>query len=252
MLRAVVFDVDGTQVDTVDLHAQAWQDAFRKFGKDVDFVEVRSQIGKGGDQILPMFFSPEEIESFGDELKDWRGQHFKRTYLPQAKAFPHTRELFLALRELGVKLGLASSAKEEELESYKQLAHISDLVDADTNADEVERTKPHPEIFALALKKLQIDAKDAIAVGDSPFDAQSAGKIGLLTVGVQCGGFPEELLRAAGAVEIYRDPEDLLTHVSELMNLHEPIHEKERKYGSSNYPAQSESEQPEQPRWQDR
>jgi phosphoglycolate phosphatase-like HAD superfamily hydrolase len=95
----------------------------------------------------------------------------------------------------------------------------------------VERTKPHPEIFALALDKLQIDAKDAIAVGDSPFDAQSAGKIGLLTVGVLCGGFPEELLRAAGAVEIYRDPENLLTHVNELMNLHEPIHEKERKYG---------------------
>jgi HAD superfamily hydrolase (TIGR01509 family) len=231
MLRAAVFDVDGTLVDTVDLHARAWQDAFRKWGKDVDFVEVRSQIGKGGDQILPMFFSPEEIRSFGKEMSEWRGEHFKSVYLPQAKSFPKTRELFSALRDSGVKLALASSAKEEELESYKKLANISDLVDADTNADEVERTKPHPEIFALALDKLQIDAKDAIAVGDSPFDAQSAGKIGLLTVGVLCGGFPEELLRAAGAVEIYRDPENLLTHVNELMNLHEPIHEKERKYG---------------------
>jgi len=231
MLRAAVFDVDGTLVDTVDLHARAWQDAFRKWGKDVDFIEVRSQIGKGGDQILPMFFSPGEIKRFGEEMSEWRGQHFKSVYLPQAKPFPKTRELFSALRERGVKLALASSAKKDELESYKKLANIADLVDGETSADQVERTKPHPDVFAIAVENLGIAPEKAIAIGDSPFDAQSAGKIGLLTVGVLCGGFPEELLRAAGAVEIYRDPEDLLAHVDELMSLHEPIQEKERKYG---------------------
>lgn len=231
MLRAAVFDVDGTLVDTVDLHARAWQDAFRKWGKDVEFIEVRSQIGKGGDQILPMFFAPDEVKRFGEEMSEWRGEHFKSVYLPQAKPFPKTRELFSVLRDRGVKLALASSAKEDELESYKKLANIADLIDAETNADEVEKTKPHPDIFAVTTEKLGVQPKDAIAVGDSPFDAQSAGKIGLLTVGMLCGGFPEELLRAAGAVEIYRDPEDLLGHVDELMSLHEPIHEKERKYG---------------------
>jgi len=231
MVRAAVFDVDGTLVDTVDLHARAWQDAFRTWGKDVDFVEVRSQIGKGGDQILPMFFRPEEIKRFGDEMSEWRGEHFKSVYLPQAKPFPKTRELFSALRDRGVKLALASSAKEDELETYKKLANIEDLLDAETNADEVEKTKPHPDIFAVALEKLGISPENAIAVGDSRFDAQSAGKIGLLTVGVLCGGFPEALLRAAGAVEIYRDPEDLLTHVERLMSLHEPIKQKERMYG---------------------
>jgi HAD superfamily hydrolase (TIGR01509 family) len=231
MLRAAVFDVDGTLVDTVDLHARAWQDAFRKWGKDVEFIEVRSQIGKGGDQILPMFFAPDEVKRFGAKMSEWRGEHFKSVYLPQAKPFPKTRELFSVLRDRGVKLALASSAKEDELESYKKLANIADLIDAETNADEVERTKPHPDIFAMAMEKLGVQPKHAIAVGDSPFDAQSAGKIGLLTVGMLCGGFPEELLRAAGAVEIYRDPEDLLGHVDELMSLHEPIQEKERQYG---------------------
>jgi HAD superfamily hydrolase (TIGR01509 family) len=231
MLRAAVFDVDGTLVDTVDLHARAWQDAFHKWGKDVEFIEVRSQIGKGGDQILPMFFAPDEVKRFGAKMSEWRGEHFKSVYLPQAKPFPKTRELFSVLRDRGVKLALASSAKEDELESYKKLANIADLIDAETNADEVEKTKPHPDIFAVTTEKLGVQPKDAIAVGDSPFDAQSAGKIGLLTVGMLCGGFPEELLRAAGAVEIYRDPEDLLGHVDELMSLHEPIHEKERKYG---------------------
>lgn len=231
MLRAAVFDVDGTLVDTVDLHARAWQDAFRKWGKDVEFIDVRSQIGKGGDQILPMFFSPNEVKRFGEEMSEWRGKHFKSTYLPQAKPFPKTRELFSALRERGVKLALASSAKKDELKTYKKLANIEDLVDAETSADEVENTKPHPDVFAMAVEKLGIEAENAIAVGDSPFDAQSAGKIGLLTVGVLCGGFPEELLRAAGAVEVYRDPEDLLANVDRLVNLHQPIHEKERKYG---------------------
>lgn len=231
MLRAAVFDVDGTLVDTVDLHARAWQDAFRKWGKDVDFIEVRSQIGKGGDQILPMFFSPDEVKHFGEEMSEWRGEHFKSVYLPQAKSFPKTRELFSALRERGVKLALASSAKKDELESYKKLANITDLVDAETSADEVENTKPHPDVFAAATEKLGIEPENAIAIGDSPFDAQSAGKIGLLTVGVLCGGFPEELLRAAGAVETYRAPEDLLAHVDQLMSLHEPTREKERMYG---------------------
>ena len=231
MLRAAVFDVDGTLVDTVDLHAHAWQDAFRKWGKDVDFIEVRSQIGKGGDQILPMFFSPDEVKRFGEEMSEWRGEHFKSVYLPQAEPFPKTRELFHALRDRGVKLALASSAKKDELESYKKLANITDLVDAETSADEVENTKPHPDVFSMAVEKLGIPPDNAIAVGDSPFDAQSAGKIGLLTVGVLCGGFPEELLRAAGAVETYRDPEDLLAHVDPLMSLHEPTREKERKYG---------------------
>jgi HAD superfamily hydrolase (TIGR01509 family) len=223
MLKATVFDVDGTLVDTVDLHAHAWQDAFAKWGKDVPFVEVRKQIGKGGDQILPVFLTDTEITEFGEELTQWRGEHFKRKYLPKAKAFPKTRELFQALRDQRVKIALASSAKEDELESYKKLANISDLCDAETNADDVERTKPHPDVFEIALKKLSTPAEDAIAFGDSPFDAEAAGKIGLLTIGVLCGGFPEEVLRAAGAIEVYRDPEDLLVKLDHIMSLKQEI-----------------------------
>jgi HAD superfamily hydrolase (TIGR01509 family) len=232
MLKAVIFDVDGTLVDTVDLHAHAWQDAFAKWGKDVPYIEVRKQIGKGGDQILPMFFTREEIDGFGKELSEWRGEHFKRKYLSQAKAFPHTRELFEVLRERSVKIALASSAKKDELEGYKKLARISDLTDAETNADDVEKTKPHPDVFEIAAKKLDVKPDEAIAVGDSPFDAEAAGKIGIRTIGVLCGGFPEEVLRAAGATEIYRDPEDLLTHLSDITGLKKTPKE-ERNYGES-------------------
>jgi len=230
-LQAAIFDVDGTLVDTVDLHAHAWQDAFAKWGKDIPYMEVRNQIGKGGDQILPVFLSAKEIKEFGKELTEWRGKHFKREYLPKAGAFPRTRELFSALRERGVKLALASSAKEDELEGYKKLANISDLTNAETNADDVAKTKPHPDIFAVALKKLRIEeVSRAIAVGDSPFDAEAAGKVGLKTIGVLCGGFPEAVLRAAGCVAIYRHPQDLLANVDRITSLNEPIPNKERIY----------------------
>ena len=231
MIHAAIFDVDGTLVDTVDLHARAWQDAFAKWGKQVPFIEVRKQIGKGGDQILPMFFSEQEIERFGEEMSEWRGEHFKQVYLPQAKSFPATRELFQALRDRGIRLALSTSAKADELEAYKKLARISDLCDAETNADDVEKTKPHPDVFAVALKKLNIAAEVAVAIGDSPFDAEAAGKVGLRTIGLLCGGFPEEVLRAAGATEIYRDPADLLKHVDAITSLLDPILNEEKKYG---------------------
>lgn len=218
ILRGIVFDVDGTLVDTVDLHAHAWHDAIRKWGKDVSYMDVRAQIGKGGDQILPVFFTEEQIKDFGGELTDWRMQRFKAEYLPQAKAFPQVRELFEAIRKRGPKIALASSAKKEELDGYKKLANITDLVDAETNADDVKKTKPHPDIFIAAMEKLRLPPAEAIAVGDSPFDAQAAEKIGLQTVGLLCGGFPENTMREAGCAALYRDPAHLLEHLDDVLN----------------------------------
>ena len=94
MLRGVIFDIDGTLLDSVDLHARAWQEAFRQFGREVPFEQVRSQIGKGGDQLLPVFFTEQELQQFGKELEEYRGQLFKQKYLPQVRAFPNVRELF--------------------------------------------------------------------------------------------------------------------------------------------------------------
>lgn len=99
MTKAVVFDVDGTIVDSVDLHAEAWQEAFKKFGKEVDLEAVRRQIGKGADQLLPVFFSPVELAQFGKELEEYRSNLYKKEYLPHVKAFPKVRELFERIRQ---------------------------------------------------------------------------------------------------------------------------------------------------------
>jgi beta-phosphoglucomutase-like phosphatase (HAD superfamily) len=119
MMKAVIFDIDGTLVDSVDLHAAAWAETFAKYGKHINFSAVRRQIGKGSDQLLPVFFSPTELKELGEQLEKDRSELFRRDYLPRGKSFPKTRELFERIRRDGKRIALASSAKETELEVYK-------------------------------------------------------------------------------------------------------------------------------------
>ncbi|HEV8725601.1 MAG TPA: HAD family hydrolase [Candidatus Binatia bacterium] len=211
MIEAVIFDIDGTLVDSVDLHAKAWQVAFEKFGKEVSFGTIRCQIGKGADQLLPVFFSKDELEQFGDELDSYRSELFQQEYLPIVKAFPRVRELFERIKQDGRKIALASSAKDDELEVYKKIARIDDLIQTETSSGDVKKSKPYPDVFAVALEELgNIAPAQVIAVGDTPYDARAAGKINLRAIGLLCGGWNEEELRRAGCVAIYQDPADLL------------------------------------------
>ncbi len=216
MIKAVIFDIDGTLVDSVDLHAQAWKEAFKHFGKDVPYEQVRHQIGKGGDQLMPVFLTREELEEFGDELEEYRSKIFKRDSLPRVRAFPKVRELFQKIKQDGKRIALASSAKEDELKVYKKIAQIEDLVEEETSADDADKSKPHPDIFKAALERLDdIKPREAIAVGDTPYDAEAAGKTGIRTIGLLCGGFPEDELSAAGCTAIFDDPADLLARYNE-------------------------------------
>ena len=106
---------------------------------------------------------------------------------------------------------MASSAKQNELRRYKEIAGIEDLLETETSSDDAEKSKPHPDIFHAALGRLKgIEAGEALVIGDTPYDAQAAGKAGLRTIGVTCGGWPEKTLREAGCIAVYRDPADLL------------------------------------------
>jgi HAD superfamily hydrolase (TIGR01549 family) len=215
--EAVLFDIDGTLVDSVDLHARAWQEAFEHFGKRIRFEAVRAQIGKGGDQLMKEFLSPEELERLSEQIDRYRSELYKGKYLGQVRSFPRVRELFQELRRRGIRIALASSAKGDELATYKKIARIEDLVEAETSGDDAERTKPHPDIFDVALKRLggKIDKSRVFVVGDSPWDAIAAVRLGVRPIGVLCGGFPEEELRKAGCIAIYRDPADLLDRLDE-------------------------------------
>ena len=134
---------------------------------------------------------------------------FMRDYLPRATAFPKARELCERIKAEGLRIALASSAKEEEIEAHKRTLGIGDLLDESTSAADAEKTKPYPDIFQAALGRLgNVTPVEAIVVGDSPYDAQAAAKAGIKTIGVLSGGFPEEVLHANGVIAVYRDVAD--------------------------------------------
>ena len=216
MIKTVIFDVDGTLVDTVDMHAEAWQRALKEFGKEVEFSAVRKQIGKGGDQLMPVFLSQEELDQFGEELEKRRGEIFKQEYLPKTVAFPQVRELVERIQRDGKQVVLASSAKQEELDHFKKVTNIADLLEGETSADDAEKSKPEPDIFLAAMKEGgNPEPTEAIVVGDTPYDAIAAAKANLKTIGLLCGGFPEQSLKDAGCLAIYNDPADLLARYEE-------------------------------------
>jgi HAD superfamily hydrolase (TIGR01509 family) len=213
MPKAVIFDVDGTLVDSVDLHAKSWQEAFHAFGHDIDLQIIRGQIGKGGDQLMPVFLSKDALDQHGEALEKYRSRIFKDNYLSQVTAFSAVRELFQRLNEDNVTIALASSAKGDELETYKQIARIDDLVHVNTSSDDAEKSKPYPDIFQAALQRMSgVSPDEVVVVGDTPYDATAAAKAGLKTIGLLSGGFLERDLREAGCIAIYKDPADLLDH----------------------------------------
>lgn len=219
MIGAVIFDVDGTLIDTVDLHAAAWQQAFRKFGAELDYDAIRGQIGKGGDHLIPDLLPKELAERCQEEIEEYRSGLFQRDYLPRAAPFPGVRELFERIVADGRKVVLASSAKQAELDYHRNLIGASDLIHAATSKDDVENSKPCPDIFEAALEKVApLGSGEVVVIGDSPWDVKAAVKLGIRAIGVRCGGFAEEELLEAAAAAIYDGPQDLLDRYESWMN----------------------------------
>ena len=211
MIHAAIFDLDGTLVDSNELHVQAWKETFRHFGKEIPVERLREQIGKGGDQYLPEFLTEKEQREFGPQAEEYRGELFKRKYLPDVRPFPKVRELFDRVRQDGKKIALASSGKDTEVRYYEKIAGIEGLSDSLVTADQVPHSKPKPDVFVAALRTLgHFLPEEVVAIGDTPYDVQAAKKIGVPIIGFLCGGFPEDVLRSQGAIAIFRDPADLL------------------------------------------
>jgi HAD superfamily hydrolase (TIGR01509 family) len=210
MIEAVLCDIDGTLVQSNWLHASAWKDAFAEIGIDVPLEDVRRQIGKGGDELIPVFVTWWKRQAVEQPLKRYRELIFRDQYLSQVKPFPMVRELLQHMQQAGIKVSLASSAHQKDLEDYKRIANIEDLVEKSSSSDDASRSKPHPDIFEATLKKLGVQAKNALALGDTPYDAEAAGKANVWTIGVTTGGWTESELLAAGCIEVYKDVAELL------------------------------------------
>jgi HAD superfamily hydrolase (TIGR01509 family) len=210
MAQAAIFDIDGTLIDSVDLHAIAWQEALEHFGHPVTFEQARSQIGKGGDHLIPVFLTESEQKDHGADMEEWRGKRFKSKYLPLVRPFSAVPDMLRRVRDAGLRVAVASSAKAGELEAYLDIAGIRDLVDTVTSSEDAEKSKPAPDIFQVALEKLRLPGAEAVAIGDTPYDAEAAGKAGIASIGLLSGGFAEADLRKAGCIAVYPGPAALL------------------------------------------
>lgn len=202
--HALIFDVDGTLIDSNDAHASAWSDAFRDFDILRDAETVRPFIGKGADKLLPEVVAISADSERGRKIADRRSEIFRSVYLPRIKPFPGVRPLFERLARDGVRLAIASSAAEDELDMLLSIAEITDLVLHRTSADDVESSKPDPDAVEAALARLgkeaPIDRRAALYVGDTPYDVQAARAAHVGAIALRSGGWSDADLVGARAI----------------------------------------------------
>jgi HAD superfamily hydrolase (TIGR01509 family) len=210
MIRAVIFDVDGTLVDSNDAHAHAWVQAITESGRRVEFSSVRPLIGMGGDKLLPEV-SGLSIESpEGKAIANRRREIFRRDFLPHLKPTRGAQRLVEWLRDDRKTLVVASSAQEDELHDLLRVAGVAKMFESTASADDAERSKPDPDIVVAAIKRADCPLAETIMVGDTPYDVEAALRAGIEIIGLRSGGWSDAELHGAAAV--YADPADLLDH----------------------------------------
>jgi HAD superfamily hydrolase (TIGR01509 family) len=210
LLRGVIFDIDGTLVDSNDAHAQSWVDTFTEAGHDVPFSVVRPLIGMGGDKLLPKTIGIRHDSKEGKKLTKRRSEIFREEYLPHLRALDGSRALVMRVRADGLKPVIATSAQDKELQGLLKAAEVADLIEEKATASDAKRSKPDPDIVEAAIEEAEIEAEDLVMIGDTPYDVEAALRAGVRIIGFRSGGWKDEDL--AGAVETYDGPAHLLAN----------------------------------------
>jgi HAD superfamily hydrolase (TIGR01509 family) len=212
-IRAVLLDIDGTLVDSNDAHARAWVDALAQFGYPVAYDRIRALIGTGGDKLLVQAVGIEKDTPLGKQIDELRGKCFKRDHLPRLKCFPKVRDLLERMRGDGLRLVVATSAKEDEMNPLLDICGVRELIHARTSSDDAEQSKPDPDIIHAALSRADAPPEATLMLGDTPYDVQAARAAGVATVALRSGGWGDGALE--GAIAIYNDAADLLARYDE-------------------------------------
>jgi HAD superfamily hydrolase (TIGR01509 family) len=209
---AVLFDVDGTLVDSSYIHTLAWWQAFRQAGYDVPMAGIHRSVGMGGDRILDSLLPSDRDTSEDSTIMTSHAAVFS-TFWPSLRPLDGAREVLARCHERGLAVALASSARERDLEALRSTIGADDFIDAATSSSDAKESKPAPDILVAALKALGVQASDSVYVGDAVWDIYAAGKLDIPAIGLTCGGTSEAELRDAGAVEIYATPRALLENL---------------------------------------
>jgi HAD superfamily hydrolase (TIGR01549 family) len=204
----VLFDVDGTLVDTTYLHTVCWAEALRGAGHELAMADIHHGVGMGSAELLDHLLGEERDAAEDDALK---AAHLVlyRQYWGRLSPLPGARDVLRACADLGLRIVLASSASKEELQVLRSALDADELIAAATSSSDAESGKPRPDILEAALEESGMSADDVVFVGDSVWDGIAAGRASVPFIGLTCGGTPATQLREAGAVEVWRDPATL-------------------------------------------
>jgi HAD superfamily hydrolase (TIGR01509 family) len=213
-INTVILDIDGTLLLSNDAHARAFVEAAAEMGIAADFNKVRRLIGKGGDKLIPEVFGFESDSEQGKKLDKLKGEIFKTRYLPTLQPAPGARALLRRLHKDGIGLVVATSASRDDTASLLKRAQVDDFIEDTASGDEVDQSKPDPDVVQAALKKAGAKPDSAIMLGDTPYDVEAARKAGVPIIAVRCGGWTDPDLH--GARTICDDPADVLAHYQEV------------------------------------
>lgn len=215
MIKAFIFDIDGTLVDTNKLHINAWLAAFEAFGVRVTPAEIQAQLGRRAIDIAKTILPDDKKDDFRQVVEEkWR---VYQQYFSLVKPIPMAKELFLLLHSRGIKLALATSTIRRDAEFYVDVLAVKDLIGALVTAEDIQHSKPDPEIFQKAADQLHVETRDAVAVGDSPHDMRAATRAGMTAIGVLTGGYAKAELESAGAQRVYSDIKDIYAHIDQIL-----------------------------------
>ncbi|MET7470982.1 HAD family hydrolase [Micromonospora sp. NPDC005599] len=207
--RGVLFDVDGTLVDTTYLHTVSWWEALRQGDHRVPMAHVHRSIGMGSDKLLDHLLGAERDRDADGRLRDAHDALYAE-YWERLAPLPGARELLRACAERGLRVVLATSAAEHEVTALRAVLDADDVIDSVTSSADAQESKPAPDILVAALEQSGLAAERVVFVGDSVWDVAAAGKLGIPCIGLTCGGTGRAELAGAGAVAVYDDPAALL------------------------------------------
>ncbi|MEV6851581.1 HAD family hydrolase [Actinoplanes sp. NPDC051411] len=209
MRSGVLFDVDGTLVDTTYLHTVSWWEALRQYDADVPMAEIHRAIGMGSDKLLDHLLGEKRDRSHDDELSTAHDVLYG-AWWERLRPLPGASELLRAVAKRGLAVVLASSAKETELSKLREVIGADDVISAATSSSDAEQSKPAPDILQAALDQSDVDPRRAVFVGDSVWDVKAASRLDIPCIGLTCGGSSAAELSEAGTTANYDNPAALL------------------------------------------
>ena len=224
-VNAIIFDVDGTLVDSNWLHVEAFRRAFASRGYKAPADRIFVEIGKGGDQLVPALIGKEGDERDGDAIRQAQPEEYRTIVQVQGiRVFPKVPELLRALRDRAISTVVATSSNKRQLKLTEQYCglELTKLVEQVVDADDIERSKPAPDVVVAAVRKLRMSPAQCAMLGDTPYDAISCRHAGVVCLGVTCGGHSAEELVSCGARAAFKDPADILEHLDAALTIASP------------------------------